>query len=109
MVRPGRIVSAIIDHQRRQNNSRLNSNSNSNNNSNKSKKKINKEKAKGNKNPSYVESQILEEGAWCEIKEIVAERGNRYKVVWAGEDPATGQPWKPEWVRVVSGTGRVGT
>ncbi|KAH9937262.1 uncharacterized protein B0H18DRAFT_192276 [Fomitopsis serialis] len=30
--------------------------------------------------------------------EILAERGNRYKVNWVGDDPATGKPWPPSWV-----------
>lgn len=62
------------------------------------------------KKQSYVEPQTQysekqpsspqEEGTWFEIKEIVAEGRTSYRIAWAGEDPATGQPWKREWVRV---------
>lgn len=55
---------------------------------------------------SYVEPQTQsseklpssQEDVWFEIKEIVGERKNSYRISWAGEDPATGQPWKREWV-----------
>ncbi|KZT09582.1 uncharacterized protein LAESUDRAFT_511729 [Laetiporus sulphureus 93-53] len=30
--------------------------------------------------------------------EILAERGNQYKVRWDGVDPQTGKPWAPSWV-----------
>ncbi|KZT75049.1 hypothetical protein DAEQUDRAFT_720259 [Daedalea quercina L-15889] len=33
-----------------------------------------------------------------QVIEILAERGNRYRVKWAGNDPATGKPWAPSWV-----------
>lgn len=63
------------------------------------------------KKQSYVEPQTQyseklplslsqEEGTWYEIKEIVAEKRTSYRIAWAGEDPATGQPWKREWVCV---------
>lgn len=60
------------------------------------------------KKQSYVEPQTQyserlpsqEEGTWFEIKEIVAEKPTSYRIAWAGEDPATGQPWKHEWVCV---------
>lgn len=39
----------------------------------------------------------VEPGMWKAI-EILAERGNRYKVNWVGDDPATGNPWPPSWV-----------
>lgn len=56
--------------------------------------------------PSYVELQTQsseklpssQEDTWFEIKEIVGEKKNSYRIAWAGEDPATGQPWKREWV-----------
>lgn len=55
--------------------------------------------------PEKPSPQNSEEEVWCEIKEIIAENKTKYRIVWAGEDPATGQPWKPEWVRVASGIG----
>ncbi|KAH7925228.1 hypothetical protein BV22DRAFT_975672, partial [Leucogyrophana mollusca] len=33
-----------------------------------------------------------------EVLEITAERGNKYRVRWAGKDPATGKPWPLDWV-----------
>jgi hypothetical protein len=41
-------------------------------------------------------------GEWFEIKEIIAEKPTRYRVLWKGIDPTTGEPWKPEWVRFPS-------
>src|ERR1700722_7435103 len=39
-----------------------------------------------------------EEGLW-EVIEITAEKSHRYRVRWAGTDPATGRPWRQSWVR----------
>ncbi|KAG2745559.1 hypothetical protein P692DRAFT_2089000 [Suillus brevipes Sb2] len=33
-----------------------------------------------------------------EVIEIVAERGKKYRVRWAGNDPKTGRPWPLDWV-----------
>ncbi|KAA8900738.1 class II histone deacetylase complex subunits 2 and 3-domain-containing protein [Sphaerosporella brunnea] len=38
------------------------------------------------------------QGEWFEIQAIIGEKSSRYKVNWKGLDPATGEPWKPEWV-----------
>lgn len=38
-----------------------------------------------------------EEVLW-EVQEITDERGKKYKVKWAGTDPATGKPWAQSWV-----------
>jgi hypothetical protein len=43
--------------------------------------------------PQDGDSDIL----W-EVIEITAERGNKYKVRWAGVDPKTKRPWPQEWV-----------
>jgi len=34
---------------------------------------------------------------WAVI-EILAEKGNRYRVQWYGTDPDTGKPWPPSWI-----------
>jgi hypothetical protein len=39
-----------------------------------------------------------QQGEWFEILEIIAEKPTRYRVLWKGTDPATGEAWKPEWV-----------
>ncbi|KAH9857981.1 hypothetical protein C2E23DRAFT_718932 [Lenzites betulinus] len=33
-----------------------------------------------------------------DVLEILAEKGRKYKVRWAGEDPKTKKPWEPTWV-----------
>ena len=38
-----------------------------------------------------------EEVLW-EVQEITDEYGKKYKVKWAGTDPATGKPWAQSWV-----------
>ncbi|KAG6332666.1 hypothetical protein ID866_6420, partial [Astraeus odoratus] len=43
-------------------------------------------------------SQADDEELLYEVEEITAERGNKYKVRWAGVDPATGKPWPQDWV-----------
>ncbi|KAI9573038.1 hypothetical protein HD554DRAFT_2013467 [Boletus coccyginus] len=45
----------------------------------------------------FVDRSGDEDVLW-EVKEITAERGNKYKVKWAGVDPATGKPWAQSWV-----------
>jgi len=36
--------------------------------------------------------------SFFEAIEILARKGNKYKVAWAGIDPATGKQWEPSWV-----------
>lgn len=48
--------------------------------------------------PTTQATQYSEGEQLYEIIEILAERGNRYKVNWAGEDPETKKPWPPSWV-----------
>jgi hypothetical protein len=38
-----------------------------------------------------------EEEDW-EIKAIVGERGDAYRVEWKGRNPRTRKPWAPSWV-----------
>ncbi|KAI1789803.1 hypothetical protein LXA43DRAFT_974076 [Ganoderma leucocontextum] len=38
------------------------------------------------------------EGELWEVVEILAEKGHKYLVKWAGIDESTGKPWKNEWV-----------
>ncbi|KAL6310154.1 hypothetical protein BKA93DRAFT_821209 [Sparassis latifolia] len=45
----------------------------------------------------FVPQDDDEETLW-EVIEILAEKGSRYRVRWAGNDPTTGQPWAPSWV-----------
>ena len=45
----------------------------------------------------FVPQEDDEETLW-EVIEILAEKGNRYRVRWAGVDPATNKPWAPSWV-----------
>lgn len=59
------------------------------------------------KKQSYVEPQTQSseklpssQESWFEIKEIVCEDKSSYRIFWEGEDPATGQPWRHERVRV---------
>ncbi|OCH94697.1 hypothetical protein OBBRIDRAFT_831529 [Obba rivulosa] len=51
--------------------------------------------------PSYdtqfISQEDDEETLW-EVIEILEERPAKYKVKWAGVDPATGKPWPPSWV-----------
>lgn len=44
-------------------------------------------------------SQSSSGDTWWIIDEIIAEKATRYKVIWAGYDPQTGEPWEPSWVR----------
>ena len=37
-------------------------------------------------------------GSWYEVKEIIGERKDKYKILWAGVDPKTNKPWKADWV-----------
>ena len=45
----------------------------------------------------FIPQENDNETLW-EVVEILAERGNRYKVLWAGVDPSTDKPWAPSWV-----------
>ncbi|PCH33937.1 hypothetical protein WOLCODRAFT_160469 [Wolfiporia cocos MD-104 SS10] len=49
-------------------------------------------------NEAQFVSQENDDDALWEVIEVLEERGNRYKVKWAGNDPATGNPWAPSWV-----------
>jgi hypothetical protein len=46
----------------------------------------------------FVPQSGDEENLW-EILGIIAEKGTKYKVKWAGEDPKTGKPWGNSWVK----------
>jgi hypothetical protein len=37
--------------------------------------------------------------AFYEAIEILAKKGNKYKVSWAGINPDTGKQWEPSWVQ----------
>lgn len=43
--------------------------------------------------PQEDDDQIL-----YEVEQITAERGNKYRVKWAGVNPETGTPWPQDWV-----------
>lgn len=45
----------------------------------------------------FVPRSDDDEVLW-EVQEITAENGKKYKVKWAGTDPATGKPWAQSWV-----------
>jgi hypothetical protein len=45
----------------------------------------------------FVPQDGDEEALW-EVIEITAEKPTKYKVKWAGTDPATGKPWPESWV-----------
>ena len=45
----------------------------------------------------FVPQEDDEEVLW-EVVEIIAEKGRKYQVRWAGVDEKTGQPWDPSWV-----------
>ena len=45
----------------------------------------------------FVPQDDDEETLW-EVVEIIAEKGKKYQVLWAGTDPKTGKPWPPDWV-----------
>lgn len=45
----------------------------------------------------FVPPENDDEKLW-DVIEILAERGKRYRVKWAGNDPSTGKPWAPSWV-----------
>lgn len=40
---------------------------------------------------------MADEEFW-EVTAVLAEKGDRYRVRWAGVDPTTGKPWPPSWV-----------
>ncbi|OSX67279.1 hypothetical protein POSPLADRAFT_1176054 [Postia placenta MAD-698-R-SB12] len=48
-------------------------------------------------NTQFIPQDDDEETLW-DVIEILAERGSRYQVKWAGNDPATTKPWAPSWV-----------
>jgi hypothetical protein len=39
-----------------------------------------------------------EDDVLWQVIEIIAEKGDKYKVSWAGNDPDTSKPWPPSWV-----------
>ena len=45
----------------------------------------------------FVDQSGDEDVLW-EVQEITDERGKKYKVKWAGIDPATKKPWAQSWV-----------
>ena len=45
----------------------------------------------------FVPQENDEDTLW-QVIEILAERGNKYRVRWEGEDPVTRKPWAPSWV-----------
>jgi hypothetical protein len=51
---------------------------------------------------SHTDSQDIPPSStqenWFEALEIIAQKGNKYEVSWAGIDPSTGKQWKPTWV-----------
>lgn len=42
--------------------------------------------------------QSNDEELLYEVEEITAERGNKYRVKWAGVSPVSGKPWPQDWV-----------
>lgn len=47
---------------------------------------------------TQFEPQSNDDDVLWEVIEIVAERGKKYRVRWAGNDPKTGRPWPLDWV-----------
>ncbi|KAG2135260.1 hypothetical protein DEU56DRAFT_395491 [Suillus clintonianus] len=47
---------------------------------------------------TQFEPRSNDDDALWEVLEIVAERGKKYRVRWAGNDPKTGRPWPLDWV-----------
>lgn len=47
---------------------------------------------------TQFEPRSNDDDALWEVIEIVAERGKKYRVRWAGNDPKTGRPWPLDWV-----------
>jgi hypothetical protein len=43
--------------------------------------------------------QDSSQAPFYEAIEILAKKGNKYKVAWAGINPATGKQWEPSWVQ----------
>ena len=43
--------------------------------------------------------QDSSQASFYEAVEILAKKGNKYKVAWAGINPATGKQWEPSWVQ----------
>ncbi|KAM5533973.1 hypothetical protein V8D89_012398 [Ganoderma adspersum] len=48
--------------------------------------------------PSQTQFNPHGEGKLWDVVEILAEKGNKYYVKWAGIDKSTGKPWKNSWV-----------
>ena len=46
---------------------------------------------------SAHDSDNANDNMW-EVLCILAESRNKYQVQWAGIDPETGEPWKPDWI-----------
>jgi hypothetical protein len=53
----------------------------------------------GDEGESDGKESIEDEEDMWEVIEITAEKRHRYRVRWAGTDPATGRPWRQSWVR----------
>ena len=49
--------------------------------------------------PSQTQFNPHGEGELWDVVEILAEKGPRYLVKWAGIDESTGKPWKNSWVK----------
>jgi hypothetical protein len=32
------------------------------------------------------------------VRDVLAQKGDKYLLAWEGTDPQTGKPWKPTWV-----------
>jgi hypothetical protein len=47
---------------------------------------------------SAHDSDNANDNKMWEVLYIKAESRNKYQVQWAGIDPATGEPWKPDWI-----------
>ena len=45
----------------------------------------------------FVPQEDDEDTLW-EVVKIIAEKGRKYQVRWAGIDRKTGKPWEPSWV-----------
>lgn len=47
---------------------------------------------------SAHDSDNAQDNTMWEVLYIMAESKNKYQVQWAGKDPDTRKPWKPEWI-----------
>jgi hypothetical protein len=52
--------------------------------------------------PDEPEEQSEDSQEYYAIKDIIDEKGGKYKVDWAGKDPKTGKSYEPTWVRDIS-------